>query len=129
MIDVKCTHLYMHPAQMAYSAPPYSNAPHGYQHPQLGMMGSCNPHWCQCSQIMWMGIYRRMEICLTLKHLRTKTLRMSLILLLSLPHKQIIKTAFCRIICKFHALTYLCKIDLIWKEITGISNNQMNIGN
>merc|ERR1712194_71223 len=35
----------MYPAQMGYPAPPYSNAPYGYQHLQMGMMGACNPYY------------------------------------------------------------------------------------
>jgi len=35
----------MYPAQMGYPAPPYSNAPYGYQHPQMGMMGAYNPYY------------------------------------------------------------------------------------
>jgi len=35
----------MYPAQMGYPAPPYSNAPYGYHHPQMDMMGAYNPYY------------------------------------------------------------------------------------
>jgi len=35
----------MYPAQMGYPVPPYSNAPYGYQHPHMGMMGAYNPYY------------------------------------------------------------------------------------
>ena len=103
----------MHPAQMAYPAPPYSNAPHGYQHPQMGMMGACNPY-CMSMQpnnvdgnLPANGDLPDAEISANQDATNDSYPPPFP------PTQKIIKTAFCRIICKFHTLTYLCKIDLI----------------
>ena len=35
----------MYPVQMAYPVPPHSNAPYGYQHLQMNMIGAYNPYY------------------------------------------------------------------------------------